>query len=240
MKKKSVVLFMCMLVIATIVPATGTHDEKTISSTRGIDFVPVLNLTGIQGGFLGVSVVVKNFGVGIAENIRWEMAASGGLLFFPKSRTGTIDMLYPGDAVPIKVWPALGLGKTTITFYCIYRIVNLSYDVDFEVKQEWRDQTFIFWHSFDTTQPTKEWRVIYNFSYFEKTGTPGVQFQYGGIDNMHNVRVVLGLPSCSQEVQFLAACKFTNGSATLYECWLTRELVQGGDAHWEVELVDGG
>jgi hypothetical protein len=57
---------------------------------------------------------------------------------------------------------------------------------------------------------------------------------------MHNVRVLLSLPSLSEEIEFLAACKFTDGRAILHECWITKWLVMGGEAHWQVELVDGG
>ncbi|KYK24738.1 hypothetical protein AYK25_01540 [Thermoplasmatales archaeon SM1-50] len=90
-------------------------------------------------------------------------------------------------------------------------------------------------------QPVKEWVVIENYSYFyNRSDAIGVELYYESINNMHNVRVVLGRPSFVQEVEFLAACKFTDGVGILYEYGITEDLVMGGDAHWEVKLVDGG
>ncbi|KYK24739.1 hypothetical protein AYK25_01545 [Thermoplasmatales archaeon SM1-50] len=66
------------------------------------------------------------------------------MFFYPKTKNGEFDVLSPTQAETIKVFPVLGFGKVNITFYCKYKIVNLSSDVDFEVKQEWRDQAFFF------------------------------------------------------------------------------------------------
>ena len=233
MKKKIVGIFVCTLLIVTILPVTGTHDEKTISITREIEFIPILDFVEIDGSLLGISVVLANLGEGTADNIYWEMNASGGLFFYPKSKNGTIDALYSDQSETIKIWPVLGLGITTITFYCKYKIVNLSYDVYFEVKQEWRNLALLFLHSFpETIQLTKEWIEIDNYAYFDI----GVELLKAGINNMHNVRVVL---DDSLEPEFLAACKFTDGIGFLNEYGITKELVTSGYAHWEVELVDG-
>jgi hypothetical protein len=240
MKKKIVGTFVCMLLIATVLPATGTRNDTTIPTTGTIDSIPVLDFVEIKGGLLGISVVLTNFGEGTAENINWEMNASGGLFFYPKMRSGTIEILNPDQYVKIKIWPVIGLGKTTITFYCSYNILNFSYDMTVELKQEWREKAFVFWHSFpETIQPAKEWVVIENFSYFNRTNAMGVEFNVEGINNMHNVRVVIGLPSRSQEIEFLGACKFIEGIGTLFEYGITEDLVMSGDAHWELELVDG-
>jgi hypothetical protein len=202
--------------------------------------VPVLDLIHIKGGLLGISVVLKNFGNGIADNISWEMSASGGL-FYPRTKNGTIDPLSPGQNETIHIRPMLGLGTATITFFCKYRIVNFTYDVDFIVKQEWHNRALFFLFSFpERIQPTKQWMTIENYSYINTSDFSGVEFHYLQKTNMHNVRVVVNSPSFAQQIEFLAACKFTNGTAILNECWITKELIQGGDAHWEVELVDGG
>ncbi len=240
MKKKLVGIFVCMLLIATILPVTGTHDGKTISPTRRIEQVPIVNFKLIKGGLFGITVLLLNSGEGTADNIYWEMNASGGLFFYPKSKNGEIEVLGPGEGKEIKIFILLGLGITTINFYCKYKIVNLSCDTDFEVKEEWRDQPLLFWHSFpETIQPDKEWMTIDEYWYFDKKGAPGVELYYEGINNMHNVRVVLGSHSFYQEIEFLAACKFTDGVGILEECWITEEIVTTGLAHWEVELVDG-
>jgi hypothetical protein len=202
--------------------------------------LPILDLVGIKGGLMGISVGLTNLGAGTAANIAWEMNTSGGLIY-PRLRTGTIDILGPGQSETIHVHPVLGFGTAIMTFVCTYQIVNLSYDQDFYVKQEWNDRTFFIVDAFpDRIQPTKEWMEVENFTYFNRSGNPGVEFQYGGICNMHNVRVVVTNPSLSDQIEFLAACKFTNGHATLHECWLTKAMLTGGDTHWEVELVDGG
>jgi len=240
MRKKILVIFACMLLIATVLPVTGTYDGKTVSPTEEIELVPVLDLTLIKGGFFGILVLLSNFGDGTADNIFWEMNVSGGLFFYPKSTNGEIEELNPDQNEIIKIRPALGLGIVTINLYCKYKIVNLSCDVDIELKQEWKDQALIFLHLFpETIQPVKEWMEIENYSYFNETDTTGVELHYTGINNMHNVRVALGSYSFYQEIEFLGACKFTDGIGILEECGITEELITGGDAHWEVELVDG-
>ena len=110
----------------------------------------------------------------------------------------------------------------------------------FEVIQEWQDQAILFLHSFpERIQPAKEWMDIQEYWYFDKTDTTGVELYYEGINNMHSVRVVLGSDSFSQEIQFLGACKFHDGTGFLNEYGITEELVVSGDAHWEIELVNG-
>ena len=199
-----------------------------------------LDLIHVKGGLLGISVVVKNFASEMVNNISWEMSASGGL-FYPRTKNGTIDPLSPGQNETIHIRPMLGLGTATITFFCKYRIANFTYDVDFIVKQEWHNRALFFLFSFpERIQPTKQWMTIENYSYINTSDFSGVEFHYLQKTNMHNVRVVVNSPSFAQQIEFLAACKFTNGTAILNECWITKELIQGGDAHWEVELVDGG
>jgi len=240
MRKKILGIFICMLLIVTVFPATGKYDVKTIFPTNRIESIPVLDLILIKGGFFSISILLVNFGEGTAENIYWEMNVSGGLFFYPKSRNGDIDVLSPGEDQIIKIRPALGFGVTTINFYLKYKIANLSCGVDIELIQEWKDQAFLFMHLFpETIQPVKDWLVIEDYSYFNETDTTGVELYHTGINNMHNVRVALGSDSFYQEIEFLGACKFTDGIGILEECGITEELVTGGDAHWEIELVDG-
>jgi len=216
---------------------------KTIVDRIASPDVPILDLINVKGGIRSISVVLMNFGEGIAENIYWEMTAIGGLFFYPKLRNGAIEILHPGQEETIQIAPVRGLGKATINFYCRYKIVGLPYDVDFEVKQEWRDLVIFFLDLFfDRIQPIKDWMMVEDYSYFTNRTdeVSGVELNYSGINNMHNVRVVVDQPSFAGEIEFLAACKFTDGKAVLYECWLTKELVMSETAHWEVELVDGG
>ena len=135
-----------------------------------------------------------------------------------------------------------GLGITTIRFNCIYTMSDLcGCDVEFEVKQEWVDIGIFSLHLIlPGFQPDKEWVDIENYSYYNETdGAAGIEFYVEGINQKHNVRVVLGLGSKTDDVEFLAACKFYDGVAVLEECWITRDIVEGGDAHWELETLDG-
>ena len=56
---------------------------------------------------------------------------------------------------------------------------------------------------------------------------------------MHNVRVVSNVKSDSSHAEFLAACKFTNGNATLNECWITKDLIESEEYRWELETIVG-
>jgi len=238
MKKKIIGILVCTLLIATTLQVVGTRDEKTISPTGGIELIPVLDLKFIKGGMFSISVILENSRDGSAENIYWEMNVSGGFFFYPKSKSGEIEFLGPYQSEKIKISPVLGLGRVTINFFCKYRIVNLTCEI--EVKQEWQDQAILFWHSFpEKIQPAKEWMDILEYWYFDKKCTPGVGLYYEGINNMHNVRVVLGPPYFFQEIEFLGACKFIDGTGILEECGITEAIVTSGEAHWEVELVNG-
>ena len=42
MKNKLIGIFLCMLLLATALPATGTLNEKTVTSTGGFDSIPIL------------------------------------------------------------------------------------------------------------------------------------------------------------------------------------------------------
>ena len=88
----------------------------------------------------------------------------------------------------------------------------------------------------DRIQPEKKWEDIQNFEYLEAGSSKIIQFEHGGLLNMHNVRV---LDSSTSEVLYFGACKFTDGEATLEEGWITRYDVENDIAHWEVELVNG-
>ena len=240
MKKEIIIIFVMMLLITTVFQVAGTHDEKTISPTGEIGFIPVLDLKSITGGLFSITVLLENSGQGTAYNIYWEMNASGGIFFYPTSISGDFDLLEPYESEKIKIFPAFGLGNVHLDFYCNYEIANLSCDV--EVIQEWQDQAILFWHSFpENIQPDKEWVNIQDYSYFDAKDTQysGVELYYENICNMHKVRVTPGESNSFQEIMYLGACKFTNGKGTLEECWITKGLVTSEEAHWEVQLVDG-
>jgi hypothetical protein len=239
MYKKIVGILSCMLLIfASIIPVTGAINEKNEVNTDGFEPVPIVDFMDINGGLLGITTVIMNLGDAGAKDIYWEMRASGGLFCFPKVKSGNMSALLSGGIDKISVFPFIGLGIITIEFYCRFRIDGSFCDAEFEIKQEWRDRALLFYHTFpEEIQPEKEWVEVEEFIYHD-TDDPEVELMYQGILNMHNVRVATSSDSYP-EVEFKAACKFEGGIGHLKECWITRELVEGGIGHWEVELVDG-
>ncbi|KYK22618.1 hypothetical protein AYK25_02340 [Thermoplasmatales archaeon SM1-50] len=240
MKNKMVVFFVCMLMIITALPVIGTINEKTKTEVSSIDNCPVIDI--FIAKFIGIGnipLILGNYGEGTAIDIEWEMKILSGPLFSPKNASGSIDELEGGDYEIIRV-PSLGLGFAAFEFYCNYSIQNITGSF-IVVKQEYRDFALGFLHMFFIfIQPEKEWHVIDtdDVHYFNETDQDGCHIFVEGINNMHNVRVMEGADDRSEDALFLAATKFTNGNATLYEYGLTRDIVEGGDAHWEIELVN--
>jgi hypothetical protein len=239
MKMKLRGIFICMmLVIISLIPITSGISEKNIESTDDIDNIPIIDLRDPPIlNFGKIPFVFVNIGDGTATDIKWEMNILEGSLFSPKNVNGTISQLEPDEGVVRRI-SLTGLGVATIEFNIAYKIENISgCDVEFKVKQEWIDLSIFFIHLFiPSMQPDKEWVRIENYTYLNVTDQQGVELEYGSLLQMHNVRVVEGRNT--DEIKFLAACKFISGSATLDECWITKDIVTGGDAHWEVELLD--
>ena len=240
MKNKLVIIFVCTLMIITAIPAIGTINEKTKTEVSSIDNCPVLDFFIPKFMSIGnIPVILGNYGEGTAIDIEWEMKILSGPLFSPQNASGSIDELEEGGYEIIRV-PSLGLGFAAFEFYCNYSIQNITGSF-IVVKQEYRDFALIIFHMFFIfIQPEKEWHEIDtdDVHYFNASDQDGCEFFVAGINNMHNVRVLEGADDGSEDALFLAACKFTNGTATLYEYGLTRDIVEGGDAHWEIELVD--
>ena len=246
MKKKIVGILVCTLLITTALPAIGTLNEKTMTSTGGIESVPVIYFRDPSiFHFRNISVDLVNSGEGTAEDITWEMKIIEGEQFWqgrflsPKEKNGTFPYLGPDSKEEISI-DMSGFGITTIYFNCKYKIEDLpECDVEFEVKQEWRVIGIMSLFIFPPNSPQKEWPEIVDFWYVDETDDKAVQFYHEGINNMHNVRVVLNVDSDSSDAEFLAACKFTNGNATLEECWLTKDLVESEKCRWELETIVG-
>ena len=215
------------------------YKYKTVYSP--IPEIPILELVNIEGGILGFSVGLKNFGNKTAYDITWEMTVLDGLLV-PNYDSGEISELEPDEEIRIPLKWKFGLGKSTIEFRCQYTIsingTRAGFDVS--VKQEWNDLGFLIVHAFpEFMQPVKEWKEIESYNYQEEVKAQGVLLNFEGINQWHNVRVVRSLDSGSSEVAFYGLCKFTDGEAFIEEGWITRSDIENGLAHWEVELVDG-
>jgi hypothetical protein len=106
-----------------IVSADGAHTvlfysvdiagniETEKNSTFTIEHpTPPITIT-IKGG-LGVSATIKNTGTTNLTDIDWTIALDGKLIFFGKSKTGTVDIA-AGESVTVKSF-VLGFGATNI------------------------------------------------------------------------------------------------------------------------------
>ena len=236
-KKILGILVSILIIIASVLPVSGSTNEKTEGKANFIDLIPVIDFLEIKGGLLRLSTTLINTGEGNAYNLYWEMRVLDGLFFHPKMIYGEIPLIKPGEQVEIKISPALGLGLVTIEFYCRYLIQGMYCETEIEIKQEWKDRALIIFHTFpESIQPVKEWMVIENYSYHE-TDELEVLLIYKDILNMHNLRVVAGSDS-TQLIEFRGACCFEDGIGHLKECWVTRDLVESGIGYWEVEIVD--
>ena len=96
MKKKLLGIFVCTLLIATAIPVVGTLDEKNMTSTETIIYVPILNFVNISGGLLGISVDLLNSGGGTAYDIEWSMNITEGS-FGPFDITFTVERNQSGS-----------------------------------------------------------------------------------------------------------------------------------------------
>ena len=67
----------------------------------------------IKGGF-GVSATIKNTGTTNLTNIDWIISLDGKLIFYGKTKTGTIPTLAPGEEITVKDPLIIGFGKTGI------------------------------------------------------------------------------------------------------------------------------
>jgi hypothetical protein len=254
MKKKILGIFVCMLLIITVLPATGTLNEKAIisngsaESTKIInESIPILNFMNINGDILKISAILHNSGESTAYNINWSMYITEGsffiwntTLYLPKSKTGSIDVLEPGENETISITPIFGLGTATVTFFYNYTLMlNRSRsEVPIDGKKEGRDQAWLILHTFPEPQPTEEWKLI---EYPEYVDDEAVILTYveppdPGITQLHYVHCI-NTNTFSEE--YVDLCKFTNGVGRLKENWFTKENVEDGFWEWEVLLIDG-
>jgi len=89
---------------------TVATDTATATITESQN-EPIIVVDSIAGGF-GVKAVIKNIGTGDATGVSWTIALDGKLIFFGKSKTGTVDIA-AGESVTVKSF-VLGFGATNI------------------------------------------------------------------------------------------------------------------------------
>jgi hypothetical protein len=200
--------------------------------------VPIVSFRNMKGGFLCVSVSLKNTGNETAYDIEWSMNMTGGLIISPKDLvTGTIDLLYPDQEETIKIKPVISLGKSKIIFICKYRLENeYRCDSETESKQEWNNLGLLVINSISPAiQYTKEWVRIDEFKY-KNLPDLHVELKKYGINKMHNVRVH---STFSSSILYMGACCFASGIGVINECHITKPALMSGDGYWEIELVNG-
>ena len=242
MNKKIIGILICfILTVSTIIPVAVGLDEKNNTKTETIDPVPLLYFKQPPIINIGnIPLTLENKGTGTAENITYELKVIDGPLFSPKDIEGSHPSLGPGEKLSVNL-KITGLGFATILFNCRYTIAGIpGCGVEFQIQEEWRDLGLLFLHLFlPSMQPKKEWVQVEDYIYHNETDQESVELYLWDILQRHNVRVSEGSKSDSRGVLFKACCKFVDGIGVLEECGITRSVVEGGEAVWEVELVNG-
>jgi hypothetical protein len=261
MKKKLFGIFVCTLLIITMLPATGTINEKIMDLNDENESIPILMFKDIStdNNLLGFSVELMNIGGDMTGSINWSMNVSGGLydfrffkcFFVPKKITsGVIESLGENETGTIKIGPLLAFGRFSVAFNCTYKINSMinesklnNCEADISVLREYGDQGDLFiYHTFPPEQqPTIKWINIDDYDYkaggwveFNNVYYPPPNNTIGVLQK-HNVRVY---DTSSQQTLFLGSCKFINGNATIKECHVTLGLVNNQNTYWQVELVN--
>jgi hypothetical protein len=99
-------------VTLTVTDAVQTIVTDTATATiTEVQEEPIIVVDSIAGG-IGVKAVIKNIGTGDATGVSWTIALDGKLIFFGKSKTGTVDIA-AGESVTVKSF-VLGFGATNI------------------------------------------------------------------------------------------------------------------------------
>ena len=99
-------------VTLTVTDAVQTTVTDTATATiTEVQEEPIIVVDSIAGG-IGVKAVIKNIGTGDATGVSWTIALDGKLIFFGKSKTGTVDIA-AGESVTVKSF-VLGFGATNI------------------------------------------------------------------------------------------------------------------------------
>jgi hypothetical protein len=110
MKNKIIGILICMLfLIPTTVMTVTAEQPKKIS-----DGYPKIHIWDFKNNFTGLEFTIENIGDAPAENIRWDVYYSGGIIITGKSHTGYVFDLAPHEEKTIHIGETLGFGKTMV------------------------------------------------------------------------------------------------------------------------------
>ena len=74
---------------------------------------PTLTIESVTGG-KGITVVIKNVGNADATGVEYDITIEGGLIIIPKTDSGDLGTLVPGQSVNVTFGP-MGIGLGIIT-----------------------------------------------------------------------------------------------------------------------------
>lgn len=102
MSKKIICIFLCILFIFPILPATATGN-------------PEIELGGVSGGLFTLHIEIKNTGDVDATDLNWNLTIDGGLLAPSSRKTSDSDILLKsGDSIIVVSKLISGIGKIQI------------------------------------------------------------------------------------------------------------------------------
>jgi hypothetical protein len=113
MKNKIIGILICMLFLipTTVITVTAEQSEqlKIIS-----DEYPKICIRELNNHYTGIDFTIENIGDAPAENIRWAVYYSGGIILTGKSHKGYVFDLAPHEEKTIHIGETLGFGKTMV------------------------------------------------------------------------------------------------------------------------------
>jgi len=101
--------------IYTVNLTVTDEDQSTAwdETTATIEGLPILEIGAITGGN-GITAVIKNVGNADATDVEYNIAIEGGLIIIPKTDSGDLGTIAPGDSETVTFGPmGIGLGILT-------------------------------------------------------------------------------------------------------------------------------
>jgi hypothetical protein len=102
-----------LILVATILDNAGNIlDIKT--DMIHLEIPSSLNIKSLSGG-LSVTATVDNMGLDNLTDLTWSISIEGDMIIYGEYNEGIIQLLMPGDSIPIKTGLVLGFGPAEIT-----------------------------------------------------------------------------------------------------------------------------